>query len=301
MMNQLSKLTRQEKLHELEKMLVALCGATLYAASINLFIVPAHLYNGGIMGFSQLFRTLLVNYLHLSFPYFDITGIIYYLINIPIFILSFNKIGKRFFFKTLVCVTWITAAMSIIPVPEEPFLNNDLLGTCVIGGIIAGFGVGTMLKMGGSGGGMDIIGMILIKWRRDFSVGKVNLAMNVLLYGICLLLFDIPIVIYSLIYAAVYSIAIDRVHDQTINVEATIITKKDCSQMNEEIFRELGRGITLWQSTGAYTEENSQVLYILLSKYEVRHLKHIIKKYDPQAFIVINEGVHIEGNYLIKL
>ena len=71
--------------------------------------------------------------------------------------------------------------------------------------------------------------------------------------------------------------------------------------MNDTIFRELGRGITIWDSTGAYTKEESKVLYILLSKYEVRHLKQIIREHDPHAFMVVNEGVKIEGNYLIKL
>lgn len=300
-MAHISKLSKEEKLNELYKIFYALIGATLYAASINLFVTPANLYTGGIMGFCQLIRTLLVDYLHLPFQHFDISGIIYYIVNVPILFLGYSKIGKRFFFKTLACVSWITIAMSIIPVPSQPLLENDLLGSCFIGGIISGFGIGTTLKMGGSGGGMDIIGVVLIKWKRNFSVGKVNLFINVVLYAICLLLFDIPVVIYSLIFAAIYSIAIDRVHDQTINVEVTIITKKDCKEMNDEIFQELHRGITIWNSTGGYTSEDSKVLYILLSKYEVRHLKHIIKKYDPNAFIVVNEGVHIEGNYLVKL
>lgn len=300
-MSILSTMTSEEKKHEAFKLARALTGATLYAASINLFIVPSHLYNGGLMGFCQLFRNLLVDYIGLPLQHFDITGLIYYVINIPIFILSFNKIGKRFFLKTLICVTWITLAMSIIPIPEAPILSTDTLGTCIIGGLISGLGVGIMLKMGSSSGGMDIIGMLLIKFRKNFSVGKVNLFVNIILYAICFLLFDVPTVIYSLIYASAYSLSMDRSHDQNINVEVTIITKKDCKALNDTIFQELGRGITIWNSTGAYTEDNSKVLYILLSKYEVRHLKHIVREYDPQAFMVVNEGVKVEGNYLIKL
>lgn len=300
-MSALSAMTWEKKKHEIYKLLRALVGATLYAASINLFIVPCQLYTGGLMGFCQLFRNLLVDYFHLPVQNFDITGLIYYAINIPIFILSFNKIGKRFFLKTLICVTWITLAMSLIPIPAAPVLSGDILGTCIIGGLIAGFGVGTMLKMGSSGGGMDIIGMLLIKFRKNFSVGKVNLFVNIVLYAICLLLFDIPTVIYSLIYASVYSLSMDRSHEQNINVEVTIITKKDSKALNDAIFHELGRGITIWDSTGAYTKDSSKVLYILLSKYEVRHLKHIVREYDPQAFMVVNEGVKVEGNYLIKL
>lgn len=300
-MVKLPTMTKEEWIHEFGKLIYALLGATLYAASINLFIVPAKLYDGGIMGISLLLRTILVDFLHFSFPHFDITGIIYYMINIPILLIAFNKIGKKFFLKTLACISWITLAMSIIPIPGHPILETDLLGTCFIGGLLAGFGVGTMLKMGASGGGMDIIGMMLIKWKKTFSVGKVSLFVNLILYTICLLLFDIPIVIYSLIFASISSFTIDKVHAQNINVEVSVITKKSCEEMYHEIFRQLGRGITILNSTGAYTHEDSKILYILLSKYEVRHLKEIIRKYDPEAFIVVNEGVHIEGNYLVKL
>lgn len=300
-MNLLSEISPEEKKKEIIKIFRCLLGATLYAASINLFIAPVNLYNGGIMGFSQLIQMFLTNFLNLPFHHFNLTGIIYYLFNIPILCLSYNKVGKRFFFKSLICISWITLAMSFIPIPSSPILEGDLLGTVIIGGIIAGYGIGSMLKMGGSGGGMDIVGMMLVKWKKDFSVGKINLMVNALLYTICFFLFNIPIVIYSFIYSSISSIAIDRVHDQTITVEATIITKKDCKEMRLEIFHELRRGITLWNATGAYTEQDSKIMYVLLSKYEVRHLKNIVKKYDPNAFIVVNEGVHIQGNYQINL
>lgn len=300
-MNLLSEISPEEKKKEIIKVFRCLLGATLYAASINLFIAPVNLYNGGIMGFSQLIQMFLTNFLNLPFHHFNLTGIIYYLFNIPILCLSYNKVGKRFFFKSLICISWITLAMSFIPIPSSPILEGDLLGTVIIGGIIAGYGIGSMLKMGGSGGGMDIVGMMLVKWKKDFSVGKINLMVNALLYTICFFLFNIPIVIYSFIYSSISSIAIDRVHDQTITVEATIITKKDCKEMRLEIFHELRRGITLWNATGAYTEQDSKIMYVLLSKYEVRHLKNIVKKYDPNAFIVVNEGVHIQGNYQINL
>ncbi|MGN0307547.1 MAG: YitT family protein [Lachnospiraceae bacterium] len=300
-MSGLSSMTLAEKKHELERLLWALLGATLYAGSINIFIIPCKLYNSGLMGFCQLFSTFLSGFLNLPLGNIDLTGIIYYLINIPIFFLSFNKIGKRFFIKTLCCVTWITLTMSLIPIPSRPILLGDTLGNSIIGGLIAGLGVGIMLKMGSSGGGMDIIGMLLIKVRKNFSVGKVNLFVNIILYAICLLLFDVPTVIYSLIYASVYSLAMDKAHDQNINVEVTIITKKDFQPLSNAVFHQLNRGITIWNSTGAYTKEESKILYILLSKYEVRQLRQLVKEFDPEAFMVVNEGVNVNGNYLIKL
>jgi len=291
-------LNKANIINEGRKTMGSVFGALLYAMGVNLFIVPSGLYNGGIMGICQVIRTILIDFMHLPVQNFDIAGIIYYIINIPILFLAFTRIGKRFFAKTLVTVTAITAFLALLP--TIPVIT-DTMAACVVGGIISGTGVGLILRMGSSGGGTDVIGVMLIKWKRDFSVGKINMIVNFILYLACLFLFDIEIVIYSIIYAAVYAVAMDRGHSQNIIVEANIITKIKSPEMEKEIFEEIGRGITKWQCLGAYTNETSHILYILLSKYEVHMLKAIIRKYDPEAFMVINEGVRVNGNYLKKI
>jgi len=280
------------------KILVCVFGALLYAGGINLFVVPAGLYSGGLMGICQVIRTLLLRFFHLNFKSFDIAGVIYYIINIPIFAIAFARMGRRFFAKTLITVTAMTAFMSFIPAIE---IVADPMAACVVGGIISGIGVGFILRMGSSGGGMDVVGVLLTRWKKDFSVGKVNLLVTVVLYGTCLFLFDVEIVVYSIIYAAAYSVAMDRFHTQNIIVEVNVITKANTVSLEKEVFQDLGRGITKWTCMGAYTYEQSHILYITLSKYEVQRLKNIVHKHDPNAFIVVNEGVSVDGNYLKKL
>ncbi len=281
-----------------EKTLGCIAGAALYAVGVNLFVVPGGLYTAGIMGICQVIRTLLVDYMQLPLHNFDIAGVIYYVINVPIFVVAYARLGRKFFAKTLITVTAMTVFLAVLPI--HPIVE-DTMAASVVGGIISGIGVGILLRMGSSGGGADVIGVLLIKWKKDFSVGKVNLGINLVLYAACLFLFDVETVIYSVIYAAVYSVAIDKVHSQNINVEVSIITKVKSEDMEKEIMEELGRGITKWTALGAYTYDMSHVLYIMLSKYEVNHLKAIVHKYDPYAFIVVNEGVSVEGNYLKKL
>ena len=284
--------------YEGKRSLISIFGAFLYAAGINLFVVPAGLYTGGVMGVCQVIRTILTEFFHLNFGSLDIAGIIYYIINVPIFIIAFTRLGRKFFAKTLITVTAITIFMSVIP---PVMIVEDVMAACVVGGIVSGAGVGILLRMGSSGGGMDVVGVLLTKWKRDFSVGKVNLLVNLVLYGTCFFLFEVEVVIYSIIYAAVYSVAMDKMHTQNINVEVNVITKADTTALEKEVFQELGRGITKWSALGAYTYDRSHILYIMLSKYEVNRLKSIIHKYDPHAFIVVNEGVSVDGNYLKKL
>lgn len=281
-----------------KKTLTCIVGAFLYAAGINLFVVPSGLYTGGVMGICQVIRTLLAEFIHVEFSTFDIAGVIYYLINIPIFIVAFTKIGRRFLTKTIISVTAMTLFLSLIPVTV---VVEDSMAACVVGGIISGTGSGILLRMGASGGGMDVVGVLLARWKQDFSVGKVGLLVNLVLYITCAFLFDIEIVVYSVIYAAVYSVAMDRVHTQNINVEVHVITKADTTALEKEVFQELGRGVTKWSTLGAYTYDRSHILYIMLSKYEVGRLRNIVHKYDPNAFIVLNEGVSVIGHYLKKL
>lgn len=281
-----------------KKTLVCIVGAFLYAVGINLFVVPSGLYTGGVMGFCQVIRTLLSELLHTEFTAFDIAGVIYYMINVPIFIVAFAKIGRKFLAKTVISVTAMTLFLSVIPVTV---VVEDVMAACVVGGIISGAGSGILLRMGASGGGMDVVGVLLAKWKQDFSVGRVGLLVNLALYATCAFLFDIEIVVYSVIYAAVYSVAMDRVHTQNINVEVHVITKADTTALEKEVFRELGRGVTKWSTLGAYTYDRSHILYIMLSKYEVGRLRNIVHKYDPDAFIVMNEGVSVIGHYLKKL
>lgn len=291
-------MNREIAKYEGKRALGSLFGAFLYAAGINFFVVPAGLYTGGVMGICQVIRTVLAQFFGLHFDTFDIAGIIYYAINVPIFIVAFRRMGRKFFAKTLITVTAMSVFLSLIPHIQ---IVEDRMAACVVGGIIAGAGTGITLRMGASGGGMDVVGVVLTKWKQDFSVGRVNLMVNIALYAACLFLFDIEIVVFCIIYSAVYSVAMDRVHTQNINVEVTVITKADTTALEKEVFEELNRGITKWSALGAYTYEKSHILYIMLSKYEVHHLRALIHKHDPEAFIVLNEGVTVAGHYLKKL
>ncbi len=274
-------------------------GAFLYAAGLNLFAVPSKLYSGGIMGVSQLLRTLVVERWQIWQPGMDIAGVIYYAINIPLLALAFVHVGKKFFVRTIFTVTMITVFLALIPV--RPVVD-EVITSSLVGGIVSGIGLGLYLRMGSSGGGMDVVGLLLIKWRQNFSVGKANLIINVLLYAVCLFLFDMETVIYSLIFSAVHSVAIDKVHVQNINMEVKIISRMDTTAMERELMERLGRGVTRMETVGAFTQQPSHMLYILLSKYELPQLRGIVLRHDPAAFIVVNEGISVvQGNYLRRI
>ena len=283
----------------IREMGLALLGTTMFALGVNILITPLGLYNGGFMGMAQLIRTGLVQGLGLDFlGQFDIAGIIYYLINVPLFIWAWKEMGKRFLVSSLITVTVQTLWMTFVPIPKEPIIS-DYLTACIIGGLVVGTGVGTILRGRSSGGGQDIVGVVCTKKYPGFSVGKITIMMNAVIYAVCLFMFDIETVIYSLIYTTVLAVACDRMHVQNINMSAMIFTKKE--GIAKAVMSEMRRGVTTWEGVGAYTNETSHILYIMLSKYEVEQLKEIIHRVDPQAFIIFNEGSSVVGNFEKRL
>lgn len=208
------------------QMLTATVGSLMFAIGVNLIIVPLGLYNGGFMGIAQLMRTAVVDFLHVPVPgNFDLSGIIYWILNIPLFYMGLRIMGKDFAVKTLITVTIQSVFLVMVPIPTTPIIG-DTLTACIIGGLIAGTGVGLVLRGRSSGGGQDIIGVCCSKKYPNVSVGKINILMNIFVYLICLFLFNIEIVAYSFIYTTVLSMAIDRVHIQNINTSVMIFTKK---------------------------------------------------------------------------
>lgn len=279
-----------------ERNAMAVLGMLLFAAGVNLFIVPAGLYNGGVMGISQIIRTLLVRYLPVHFGSTDIAGIINLILNIPLFILAYVSIGKNFFMRTLVCVLSQTLFLSILPIPNIPIVTNVLTAS-IIGGIMAGTGIGLALRFGGSSGGMDIAGMYFTKKYKVFSVGRVSLAVNVLVYGICALLFGIQTAVYSIIYSAVSMLMSDKTHIQNINTEVLVFVKEDPEKILNYIVQEFNRDATWWEAKGGYTESKTYMIITVLSKYECDNLRRELKTLDEHAFVVSSDGIKIEGKY----
>lgn len=280
------------------KMVGAIFGGFLYAFGINMFITGLGLYSDGVMGVSQLLRTF-TEYLF-GTPPFDLAGIYYYIINIPLFIMAYKTIGRRFILRTFICVTMISLFASFIPVPKTPLLDDKLL-CCLIGGYISGFGTGLTLKMGSSSGGTNIIGLYCIKKDLPFSVGGIALMINITLYVVCMIVFNVETALYSMVFAFVSSIALDRTYSQSINVQAIIITKEKSHDIDNAIITKLVRGVTAWNGSGSYTGTDARILCVVLSKYEVASLKALVHDIDPGAFIIVNEGIKVDGNYLKKL
>ena len=282
---------------DIVKAIYIIVAAAIYALGMNVFIVPLGLYSSGVLGLAQILRTVSEQYFGMNFG-FDISGIISFVLNVPLFIFAYKTVGKSFIVKTVFCVASQSILLSVVPVSQ---VIDDPLTSAIIGGILCGFGIGLTFQNGGSSGGVDIIGMYFAK-KSTYSVGKISLMVNVVVFaGAFFLMKDIEKIIYTLIFAAISMIALDRMHTQNINCEVMIFTKHNDDEIQNTLMREMRRGVSYWNGYGAYTGENNRVLFIVVSKYELSHLKKLVAKIDPQAFIRVNNGIDIYGNFEKRL
>ena len=285
----------EKKKHIISRIALVIGGNLLFALGINYIITPMNLYSSGFTGVSMLLRMLLVNVLHVPEPSgISYLGIIYWIVNMPLFVLAYKALGKEFCITTAASIGIASLCMMLVPIPSKPVFD-DYLTACLVGGLVSGTGAGLVLKGGTSGGGQDIIGVALSKTHPNFSVGKISIAINTVIYGVCFFLFDIQIVVYSMIFAVVNGLALDYQHTQNQNVQVMIFTKKE--GITNKVLNELRRGLTYWQGKGGFTEEDTYVLTTMVTKYELPHLIRIIKSIDPDAFVMVNEGTKIYGRF----
>ena len=272
-----------------------LLGSLLMSVAINVFIVPQGLYAGGAYGLCQVIRTLLQTKLGVEAS-FDLAGVLYFFMNLPLFLLAFRTLGRTFCLKAGICTVSNSVFLALIPSPAVPIIP-DPLTSCMIGVILVVFAAGLVLTCGCSTGGLDILGLYLSKKNNKFTVGRFCISFNVCLYLLCFILFDATTAIYSAIYNVLSNLFLDRLHRQNVSVQLLIFTKSKDPALPKYIMEQLDRGVTYWQAKGAYTGDDVQVLCVCLSKYEIDTLEQVIRDIDPNAFFVMQEGVRVEGNF----
>ncbi|MFD1779625.1 YitT family protein [Fredinandcohnia salidurans] len=271
---------------EVKKILIVTFGALLNAAALNLFLIPADVYSSGFTGVSQLLFRILGDYtpIHIS------TGVILLLLNIPVAILGWKKVGKSFTLYSFISVALTTLFLAIIPLER---ISNDILLNAVFGAVIQAIGIGLTLKWGASTGGLDIIALVLSR-SKDKPIGTYIFTLNGLIIITAGFLFGWEKALYTLVALYVLTKVIDTVHTSHVKVTAMIVTKK-ADELKSAIHSNLVRGITLIPAKGAFSSETKDMLMIVLTRYELYDLERIIKEVDPHAFTNIVQTIGVYG------
>lgn len=262
-----------------------------------MFVTPNHINFGGLIGLAQL-----VEYaLHLFLPIQNngnILGMINLALNIPLFIMAYRIMNKEFCIKTIFSLMIQTILLSVLPPIAKPIVPDMLLNV-IFAALICGIGVGLALTGSGCCGGMDIATVCLVKKRPDMKAGQLSIYFNIVIFGICLFVYDVQTILYSIVFVAILYTTADRFHSQNINVTALIFTQN--KQLKQHIMHEMGRGVTYWNGKGAYTDSDKEILYVAINKYEIQQLNDIIHTLDPKAFVTFSQGAMIHGGFEKRL
>lgn len=267
---------------EIKKFVIIIIGAFLNAIAMNLFLIPANVYASGFAGVAQLLSSISGEFLS--------TGVLLFLLNVPVTILGWQKVGKSFTIYSFISVLSMSLFMELVPVKS---LSEDILLNAVFGGVIAAIGVGMTLKWGGSTGGMDIIAMILSRMK-DKPVGTYFFTLNAIIIITAGFLYGWEKALYTLVTLYALTRVIDTIHTRHQKLTAMIVTKKS-EQLKKAIHEKLVRGITMVPAKGAFTNESKDMLIIVVSRYELYDLERIIREVDPNAFTNITQTVGIFG------
>lgn len=264
---------------------IVVFGAFLNAASLDLFLIPAHVYASGFTGIAQLASELFMHTpMHIS------TGIILFIINIPVAYLGWKKVGKRFTFYSFLSVFMTTLFLELIPVHS---ISHNIIINAVFGGVLGAVGIGLTLKWGASTGGLDIIVLVLSRIT-DRPVGIYFLIFNGVITISAGLLFGWDKALYTLVTIYASSRVIDTIHTRHQKLTALIVTGRG-KEIKKAIHDKMIRGITRVPAKGAFYGEDKEMLMIVITRYELYELERTIKEVDPHAFTNIVETAGIFG------
>ena len=259
------------------------CG--LYALGFNWFFVPNRFTVGGFTGVAQI-----INHFLPMLP----VGIVALVLNIPLFILGWRKIGRDLLISSLYA-TAVSSLMIDVLSSIHTFSPMDPILACIYGGIVTGIGCGLLLHESATTGGTEMAARLLKLKFQGLSIGSLCLALDVAVtLGYALCFRDLSRAMYGIVALYILSLLIDRaVYGPNAAKVAYIIS--DCHEELTRRLLELDRGVTLLQGKGAYSGRDKQVILCACARTQIIPVKRAVQEIDPDAFVIVCDAHEILG------
>ena len=265
--------------------LMIIIGNAVLAFGICAFITPHGIIMGGAYGIGILVK--------------ELTGLpissVVFAINIVMFVIGYFVLGKKFAIGTLLSTVIFPTFLSVFEnIPAIGNLTNDLLLSAIYAGIFVGGGLGLVLRMGASTGGMDIPPIIVNK-----KTG-ISLSLLINLFDCVILACQVPFsnveqILYGILVVMMTAIIMDKMMlIGEVKVQVTVISPK-WQEIRSVVFDDISRGCTLLNVTTGYMQEKSYAVMAVVSKRELHTLVGLIRNIDPTAFIITNETHSVHG------
>lgn len=263
--------------------IVVFMGMLISSIGINVLLTPGGLLGGGVAGLAVVIN-------HLSGLN---VGIASFLLNIPIFILGFKYLNKKFCIVSLINAMLFSVVLGLTANIRMPI--NDIFLQSVFGGIFAGVGYGLVFKGETTLGGLDILGAIL-KQKLNIPIATTSLAINIVVVTLGGFIFGIKPAMYTLISIYLSATMMDKVKDMLDTKSSVMLISDKYNEIAEDIMNKMKRGVTFIEAEGAYSKEKKRILYCIVSSSEIHKVKSIALAHDEKSFISINSISDVKGS-----
>jgi len=253
-----------------------LLGVLCTAAPFPLFFIPNHIAPGGITGVATLIHALT------RFP----VGSAVMILNIPLFLISFRKIGRSFVLKSLLATALLSMLIDLIPVQA---LTADPMLSAIFGGILMGLGIGLVIRAGATTGGTDMAATLLQKRINFISVGSVLLLLDFIVITASGFVFSPQSAMYALISVFLATQVMDRTVEGLESAKAFFVFSAKTQEIASEVLATLQRGATLLHAKGAYSGREGEVLLCVVIRTQIPQFKSIVNAIDPGAFLMVTD------------
>lgn len=272
--------------HFLENLLGIAVGSALFALGFALFLEPNQIHAGGVSGLSLLIAAALGR---------GSVGLISLIINIPLFILGYRHIGRRFFYGSLLGMALSSVLIDVFA--AIPMVDTEPLVSVLFGGALCGFGLGLVFHAGASTGGTDIAGRLLKRKFRSFSMGRLMMSMDLVTVVLTAVVFrDVNKALYSALTLYVTSKVMDSVLYSFDYSRVALIVTDEYEAVARAVDEELDRGVTFLRAQGYYTRQDKFVLLCAIKKQQLPELKDLVAELDPNAFVILQDAHQVLGD-----
>lgn len=281
-------------------------GSFILAAGFVYFIDPHKIVPGGVYGIGIVVKNITAEMMHngIKVPFFNEPlfkdglgiGFVGLLLNIPLTIFGIKILGPRFGVKTVVGFVLSSIFIDYLDANFNGALVDDVLLSCVFGGVLIGFGLGLIFKSRATSGGSDIIAMIISKYTK-MSLGILLIFVDSVIVLFGLLVFkDWKIPLYSWIVIYITGKVIDATMQGISYDKALFIISDKYEEIRNKIIVDLNRGGTLINGVGMFKGLDKKIIFTNVSRRELAILQDFIKDIDPNAFMTVIDAHEVLGN-----
>lgn len=265
-------------------------GAFLAAFSLDVFFIPNHLIDGGVVGVSMIFGSIFGK---------QVIPFLLLVFNLPFLILAYRFIGKVFVFHMIIATLLFSSSLVFISHVIPWQFHGDSLEVVIAGGTLLGIGLGLIIREGGCLDGTEILG-IIVNRRMGYTVGQVVLACNFFVFGAAGFVFQDwhPPLMSMITYIVVIKI-MDSVIVGLDETKSILIISKKSKAIADVIVHELGLGLTIMYGRGGFSGDEKEILYVIVERLQLAEVKELVLREDPNAFMAI-ENLHEVTNEKVQ-